>query len=76
MTCIRILKPTVIPAFNSKPERIEGSQTFQVDLGKLKFPTSDIQCTIVHKAFTLGHFRFSFTSDKQRRRRMRSSNKK
>ena len=42
MTCIRILKSVVIPVYNSKHERIEGSRIFKVYLGNLKFPTSAV----------------------------------
>jgi hypothetical protein len=35
MTCIRILKSAVIPVYNSKHERIEGSRIFKVYLGSL-----------------------------------------
>jgi len=36
MTCIRILKSAVIPVYNSKHERIEGSRIFKVYLGILE----------------------------------------
>ena len=36
MTCIRILKSAVIPVYNSKHERIEGSRIFKVYLGSLE----------------------------------------
>ena len=41
-----------------------GSKKLKVLWGKLKFPISALQCGIVHKALTLGLFRFSFTSHK------------
>ena len=41
-----------------------GSEKRKVHLGKLKFPTSDFQCTIVNIMFNLSDFQLSFTNQK------------
>ena len=59
-----MLKYTLISAFNSKHERIEGAWIFHHNLGKLKFFTSVFQCGIAHKVFCLRSFLLSSTNRK------------
>ena len=66
MTCIRILNSAVVPVYNSKHERIEGSRVFQVYLGKLKIPISAYQFSIVHKVFSMSDFHISSTNHKRK----------